>query len=53
MIKQMVVGFCYSGRCVWLLSALILFMEGQRSPELFQDLEDGYMKFKTPYQSVS
>ena len=41
--------WCYSGRWVWILRALAQF----KSPGLFQDIEDGSLKFKTIHQTVS
>ena len=48
MIKQMVVDFYWNvmlGCWVWILRALVQFKGSERSPGLFQDFEDGYMKF--------
>ena len=47
MIKQMVVGFHWNlmlGCWVWILRALAQFKGSERSPGLFQDFEDVYMK---------
>ena len=47
MIKQMVVGFYWNlmlGCWVWILRALAQFKGSERSPELLQDFEDGYIK---------
>ena len=37
---------------MWILRALAQFKGDERSPGLFQDFEDGYIKFKTPHQAV-
>ena len=48
MIKQMVVGFCWGlmllWTLVWILRALAQFKGSERSPGLFQDFGDGYIK---------
>ena len=47
MIKQMVVGFYWNlmlGCWVWILRALAQFKGSERSPGLFQEFEDGYIK---------
>ena len=47
MIKQIVVGFYRSlmlGCWMWILRALAQFKGSKRSPGLFQDSEDGYIK---------
>ena len=47
MIKQIVAGFYWNlmlGSWVWILRALAQFKGSERSPELLQDFEDGYIK---------
>ena len=47
MIKQMVVGFYWNlmlGCWVWILRALAQFKGSEKSPGLFQDFGDGYIK---------
>ena len=57
-IKQMVVGFCwglmlYFGHWVWILRAFLKqFKRSERTLELLQDFEDGYILHAYSYRGV-
>ena len=38
---------------MWISRALEQFKGSERYPGLFQDFEDGFVKFKTPHYTVS